>query len=890
MEAESTNPLLAVANYGLQAAGAYLYATINPLPGSSWNYSPSADQIFRNNGYTANQASFRDARLARRVHILRERAAQANINPAIIDNNAYWIEMLLRSDTPQVRAMIRKQLGQVGSLILWLIDSLTGSESGIDQLYEGFADPYGTKSGNEAALYAANYAENYIRGQEVYSDGTRDIDAGVMAGGLQELKKFHYNFASAIDADSSKKASRHDLFSGIYNQTEEDGSFRYDALRSSTQAAYIRDLLDNTKDADEKKDLTALLEQATNGTLDVKNLPERLKGLSFEDFGSRNEAKLYHEAVLRDIKQKSGYYQHFEEYAREQKFDLELKKGATDEEKAKYNAERAKLENAFAAKVVDDYRNKAVNERTYKDVEKSSLDEIHQAIEEVNKKWDEGREEEQREVERVAEYSRAMYAVGQASWSELSAEERQQYMDAASSESEAKAMYGAALMNKFAGSYMHRFDFVGASLTGLQIEAGRKAAHLSKEDLTRNAAFMGSILQNKNLLSTTTMASNAWIAAAEQRFGYLNPMEIQEQNQRIVRATESSEGRTLYMFLTQNNLRKGSKLYELQQAIKSGSVTKEQYDYLKKNISSAGIGDFYAAIADETGKKVSVLREEAEYLETNRNMLSGTAQANASNLVTRIAADVFDDNLFTEDNLFTVIQETTDADLASAGISRDRKGAKLLRDLVQSNIQDFRKIVKGDISDKDIKRFSKAGYSNIVEYGKKRREAKKQALQGITNKGKRSLAKRQFEVAAVGAAEMVYNRISGNEAVTRNLTRVASVDASKTSKKQGEAAEYDYLHTRVPAADADLTPVQQIGKLLGKQIPETAGNWLGWLSGFFKTPKASAEGAKSDTGEVGRDMASAFGEEFKKLLGDKGFQDKVAEHLAAILNKVPQTG
>lgn len=885
MPPENINPLYAIADYGLQAAGAYIYAMINPLPGSSWNYSPSANQIFLDNGYTASQTAFRDASLARRVRVLEENAKKFGLDPEIIRNNAYWIQMLMRADTAETRAMIRDKLGQVGNLLLWLFDSFTGAEPGADQLYSGFADPYGTRSGNESALYAANYAENYIRSQEINPDGTRSLSAGMFAGGLDELKKFHYNFATAVGADKTQRTSRSELFSGVYNQTGDDGSFSNQALRTTAQASYIRNLLDNTTDEAEKKQLNQLLTDALSGKLNTEELPEKFRGFSIEDFASRNDAKLYSEAVLQDIQNQSGYYAKFKEYAKENKFELTLKESASEEEKAKHAKKLAELENSFALDVVDDYLNAAPADRKYKDVQDSKLEQVHEAIKEVDKKWSEDKAAEEREVRRVGEFTRAMYAVGQANWSSLSIAEQQQLLDASGSDLEAaKTRLGGTLNNKFAASYMNQFKITDASMIGLQIEAGRQSAHLSKDELSQNAAFMGSILQNKNLLPTTVMASNAWIAAAERKLGPLDPFEIQAANQRIVRATESSEGRMMYMFMAQD-IKEGTPEYDIQQALKTGKpLTKEQYDYLKKGLSDPG--SFMDAIAKATGKTTDILNREAQHLEINRDRQDGVVQGRISNIVAQIAGDTWDDSLITNESMYEIISEKSAKNLAQAGLSKDKKSAKLLTDLVQSNLVDKRKVARGDLTEEELKDLEANGYKNVADYGRERKRAKENALKGITDEKERGLAEAEFNRASEHWIRQIYADAVGDEQAEKILGR-NTVDVTDTNKAQYDAAKKDYMEAQAPAAPKDLTATQTVGAMLGKQIPadnpingffkSLLNTATGGIGGVLDAAKSLLGGSRSDTATSGKEMASAFGDALLTMFQDSDFQTKFRE-------------
>lgn len=877
---------------GIGLASDYAYAMFGNLPGSSWLYPSSADQILQGNGYMQNKTQFRDDELARRIRVLEKRVSELGYSPAIIRENAYWIKMLMRQDTPEIRNMIREKCGPIGGLLLWLWDMATGTEAGYEDVYSSTADTYGTLEGNAGSLYQSNYVMNKIRGQEVDASGKRQMDAGVYSAWMQYKQSTNYSFEQSVGVGLTDIPDYNAVF------TEEFGKDTYEDTRLLARTAYLRNRMYTTDDKEERRVLAKLVSLSEKGAWNDKAISKELdsvigEGKRFADvkavydtydvdtnsaqFAVQKTADLVSEAISKDLQEKKGYYEAFQEYAGSR---LTLKENATDQEKKQYEKDLQKLKEQFISEATDDFFK---TQQTISAGDNSATNEVRQLLNNVEEAYgtagqiirDKGDEN----------WTEAHYAqaVGQAIWMRMSQEERQGYLDRAPGHEEGAAMTLAGIdeMNKYAAASMRKFDYKTAAVETLQLHAAARRSNMSNASLSRIGTFIGDNLQNKNLTGDVTRAFANWRAAARSQVGQVNDIEEMEAAQRLSRSEESSEGRILAMFLNQK-IDPNSELGQLQEAIKTQKLSKEQFNSLKERLNNPGT--FIDEIAKATHRDPADLQAETQYLDPLLHGLAPEVRAALPSLTAQLAMRAYADDLVTEETVSYAASRLGDERLKSVGLSI--KSSDVLANAVRSGVDPY-KLAAGKIDEPTLLKLEKEGYRDVAKYGRERASARKNAKD-----------KEAFDRESEGTTWTLLSDVMGDSKAAWNL-RLTSIDAMQTIENSKEDADADLAGSGVPAAPHQQTPTQALGQHLGKQIPKNnpikdtalgiydaisgmAGSFMGSMAKTMFGFGSGGGGGGSNEAD-GKSMAQSFGKGFLDLLGDPDFQDKTSDRIASII-------
>ena len=859
----AANLLVDILNNAARMAGAYAQISLSPSAGAEYLYDPASNRILNESQYIGYKTMASEAEYSRRIRSVQEYAERYNIRKEIVAAFQPFIRLLLKSDTPALRQKIRDSVPYFGDILLHAYDSITDNQPGMDRVYAGFANTYGTAKGNEAATYASNYIANYIRSDKNLIEGGRKYNAGMIGATLALKQERGFNFEAELGTENLP--SYGDIFRG---QITSDTNLS--ALKAA-QVSYVDTQLQGTWNATDKSILDQIKQNISNGK-DVYYGLNRFYGegksyadlnaiknkFAIEDNAIKN-AQVNQEAVIRDtivreLETDGAVKRAFDDYAASKGLSP-LRAGASEEESRAYEESRRRLSNKFINRILTG----KIDVEQLGDSETASL---LQVVSESENEFGAAGKVVQRLSRRIAEESRLRQAVGQAAWSSLSAEEQQQYKDRYGDIGTAQTYLGSQMMDKFAHASMQYGNEEEAASATQQLYAAQKRANLSGESMTKQYAFIGSITRNKNLTDTIARAAFAWQASAKAQGVELSEEQRLNMNQRFERIAESVQGNNVAMFMTQE-FDPNSKLGKLQAALRSGNMTPEQQRQFQ--IYMEDQQQFINDIAKATHKDPGTLTEEARHGTYNWQDMIGFERSNVLNAMNRSISASRVKDLITKDRIDEHFQGLSDKDLEKMGAGASRDSRTRFRDMLYNVIQNrgvsATKFVTGELSERDIKRLRDEGLDTEADFAEERiKEFKKRArsyrkLLGYSKGEAIEAARRDLGGARIGG---MLGKFLGDDEAARDM-EIGGVDSEKTGviTNIAEDARENEKKAKVQKSAKQMEPEDVIADMLGvssKGLRE--GN-----DPFINTVKNVWDGVKG----TAKDMLDAA----KKVYGSK---------------------
>lgn len=738
---EYQNPLWAAFEYGiLRPIGAQIYASFNPLPDAPWMHGAASNYIYNASKYNAYQIQFRDAELGRRTNALLKNAEKYGVADWL-KHNQWAIQMILKADTPGMREQIRNSMPpSIADALLRSFDALTANEPGMDRIYAGLANTYGSAKGNEMAAYAANYASNMIRQQKANSLGLRRVDAGSMGAWLQWQQSTGYNFEVAAGLNGDDIKSYNTLFENTFNADHNKGartaatrSYLETQIANSSNKEDIRILEQMKKNLDEGKDLYADLDLEGTDYDDREAVKEHF-GLdkNIATYAQANQGIIYESAINKELsKPDSRLRSQFDQFVLANNNNVALKDIKDDAERARKETD---LRNQFIHRLQQDAL-KPIEDREY-DVNGTELESLINQREETETALGAQGFRAQREFERQEINTHEMQALGQAVWDKLSPEEQEQYKKTYGGTSAAQLYLGVEYASKYAGWNMNHLDFVGAAGASQYLAAAADLAGLSKDALSQQVAFIGSTIKRKGLTTVAAQAATTWQATAKAQGIQMSQEQRLEVAQRTTRLVDSMEGNNLAMFM-QQTFDPESSLGKLQQALRDGTMTPEQEKQFQEYLKNQG--KFISDIAAATGKDRGTLVEEARYAEGNWNMMGDTARNNVLGYFDKNVMNIRYQHLASEGAIERAFGRMSDADKQLMGIGQngvtEKSFQKMVYDVVQSGGANVVEMVSGRLTEGKIKKLRELGLNDAADYAEARAEERARLVKQFKDKG-----------------------------------------------------------------------------------------------------------------------------------------------------------
>ncbi len=918
-EGDYQNPFLAMLDGGLRMMGAYGYSMFMPLPDAPFLHGAAENRIFNESKYIAYQTQFRDAEINRRIRTLKDNAARFGIDPTIIESNQWAIQMLLKADTPQVREQIRNSmLPGVGDALLRIFDAATGSETGMDRVYAGLANTYGSATGNEMAAYTANYMSNMIRQQPLNKNGLRAVDASSVGNWLQIKQRSGYNFEVAAGLNRDDVQSINQIFSRTWAGGHQG------AARKAATLSYVKDLIDNTRSDTDKAILGKIQETVNNGgnieDIDLSEFYGEGKDYSSKDaildrfnikenvvnYAQTNQAAIYSNTIQRalDASDDNKIKQLFSQYAKVNNINLDKIEGDDKAEKRRQRQVRA-LTNKFIDAVTTDSL-KAPGENRVFDTSGTELEKLDALYQKVDEAIGEQGNRAKSEANRLAEEAHITQALGQAAWSQLSAEEQAQYKQAGGGkESGGQTVLGATLMDKYAHEFMRYQDYSRAAGETHRLLSASALAGLSKDDLSKQYAFIGSIMQNKGLTSVAANAAIAWQASAKAQGIMLSDEQRLEANQRIARITDSIEGNNVAMFMNQN-FDPDSPLGKLQQALKSGTMTPEQEQQFQEYLKNQG--KFVSDIAAATGKDRGPLGEEARWSQANWEGMTGFQRDNVLSYMNKDIMAVRNKQLASEGAIGRAFGKMNTRDQQQMGIGQDgmneKSFQKMIYDVVQKEGMNVVDLVSGKATEEDISRLRDLGLTSAADYAQKRADERATLVEKYKAQGMsiEEAAEQADQDLGANRALVGMSSIFHDVNAAKNQGKMDRVDATKKTQKEGDKtmsvnerkaamSREDSVEGGVEKAEKDKTPEEMTLNAMGKSgegaeqfnntwikpIIDILQSLLEAVGGKSKAKKEGSAGDAEDASESGDQVAKAL----VKAMDSKEFREGFGKGMGA---------
>lgn len=825
--ADYINPFNAAASAAIRMVGAGIYMSFMPTADAPFLHAASDNEIFAQSQYLPLQRQFQEAELSRRIRVLEQNAASIGINPEIIHQNKFLFQTLLKADTPAVRAQIREQLGdRTANALLGVFDKLTGNEVGMDRVYAGLANTYGSARGNEMAAWAANYISNSIRQQEPNSLGLRAVDAGSVSGWLATKRKLGYTFEAAAgmnrdDVQSMQEILDQQIAGGSYMQAQE-AAFR----------AYLDDRIAGTSDKTDREILEKI-KNSGRGAFASESLFSEYFGdgksyANFEDLKKNfgldtlesssqsylitNEAGVLRSALEENIKDTtSNLYTEFKNYAKESNISLEKITGDPKKEEER-NRQETMLRNKFLHEVQTDMLRTGGPTR-YKDSVNTEVQNILDLKNSVETQMGPAKDRAKAEANKIQQEAHLFQTLGQSEWDKLSPEEQNSYLEAAGGKeklSQAQSLLGADLANKYAHTSMRYQDHTRAALDTHFLVAAQSRADISSADLSKQASFIGSTIQNKGLTQVALNASMAWQAAARDQGVLLTEEDRLEAGQRFARTVDSLEGNTVAMFLSQN-FDENSPLGKLQAALMNGTMTPEQEKQFQEYLKNTGV--FIGDIAKATGKDRGTLIGEARWARTNWNNLTAEQQANVSGSMYKGVREARNKALVTTTKLDRVFKSLGDKDKSVMGVNElggDKAFQQMIYDVVQNQGMNVADMVGGLATDEDIKRLEELGLTKAADYARQRKEERDRYME--ENKDDPNAAIKANQKFGRQLALKTVSSLLGSEDAAELQGKIEKTDPTKQNKGKstvqnvGEQTQTNINKGGTKKSAADMTP------------------------------------------------------------------------------------
>lgn len=829
-----------------QYYSAQMYGMFYPVADAPFAHSRYSNFIFQNNGYIRNKTYFRDSDIQRRMEALKRKAVKYNVSEEMIDAFSPLIEMLMKYDSPKIREYLREKC-PFGNLLLYIYDSVTENEIGIEELYSSMADPYGTERGNDAAAYAANYAAGLIRDQEVTSDGMRPIDAGALSSWINYKKTRGYDFAIATGADTVGAPTYSEAYAKAWNESADKSGVEAIATK-----AYLRNLRDST---DDKVDKAILDELYKRGNVniewsDIKNIAgakekyatkDDIGHLKFLDkyklssdklsedartYASKGVAGMIREAVRQDIAANTGYWEEFKRFAEDKKYNIND------------SATKIKAIEEFTTEVLNNYNNPDSDLYLGDDTKLSTRSKV-QDILDINKAARNNMGERgnriEAEIRKLEEETRLAEAVGRTFWSTLSPEMQRKYMDAtkasgATAIGEAQATLGREMMNKFAHGAFRKGNYGRAAAESIHYRTAMDMAGISSDESTQLFSLLGSTMQNQSLVSMAATGAADFMLAAK----YANVRLSEEQRAMVTqnygRLSDSDKMRNLMLLASMGDdeLNPNSTLGKFRSALLSGELTPEQKKLM--DMYTSGEKDLIADLADETHITQGGLLSRAQWIQTNSESVTTEGRAYLVNELTNSSRRNYNNTIVTSEAVeaaYDVIGKAALKNLRS-GVN-EKTFSEIVVNMQKSGVIAPESAMRGEATDEQIVQLKEQGYKKEAAYAEKRRAAREEARKKLLKEHPDwNEEGEEFKVALdrqtnSKSAETLMNTVRQKDNSIEDA-QLATVDPTKGTKKTKEGVK-ENLVGETPASPAGLTPAQAIGFEAGKDLSGGAKIW-----------------------------------------------------------------
>lgn len=878
---------------GIDMLGFSLYSMISPTMAGHPAYRGAGEHNrYIASDYLPYQIQSRDAELNYRVEAFIDVAEKHNIPRYILEANRGLLVMLLKNDTPELREQLRQRIPLFGDAVVGLLKSITSDEEGIDRVYAGFGNTMGSSVVNEMAAYGTRVVSNRVRQYETNENGLRYTNASAIGAYLQLQQNTGYNFGVAAGLTGENAVHYDQLFTDELNKDQ--------AVKNEATKAYLSNLIGVTTDETDKQILTRMKNNLESG----RNLEEGLE--KFTGFGKEyanveeltskfniagnaskyaqiNTAAVQSHYILNNIGEGGQLRDLYEQYAKEQNVDL----ANVDEQT------RSRLERSFSHQIQKDLLTTDVEQRHFKNINDNFLQK-YTAIDDIIRAQNPQMQRVDAEIGNVERRTHDFQIAGQMFFGQLSAAEQQQYIQTYGSPEAAQVHLAFEMTDKYAHDSVRRLDYGGAVREVQQLAAAQALAGLSKDQLSQQAAFIGSISKNKGLTSIATRATVAWEAAAKAQGVQLSPEQRLEGAQRITRLTESIQGNSIALLMSQD-LDPNSELGQLQQALRTGNLTSEQEDKLRYYLNTRGA--LIKDISDATGLDEGTLIGDARWARTNWSEMTEEEQLNVVNAMHKQMQRTRHSTLATENRLENLFSERR---LTKAGLEsmyeegiQGKNFTSMLHSVIQKGGINVAKLISGAISDAELENLQDQGLTEAARYGALRRakfEQKKAELLK-TNGGNEEKATRDA-LHAMGyyKASRAMSTIYGNEDAAEFQATIDTIDTSKkvhqtkgvsksTVEQITEIRDESDLYGGARSASKDKDTVDILAESKGldpatirkgmepytgtvKSIKDWLLNWMfGGEEGTKDTSKAkesSADNKLANDDGIKRDIANAI--------------------------------